>query len=185
MKKIQHGFTLLELMVTIAIVGIVAAIAFWDSSDMLEENRAENFLLELKRNINFARAKATSTDSLMVVCSADTTNIENNTQLTCSKDWSDGTIIVFFDDNSNGGYDPQEGDKILRTMAEISENSKLTFSGDTSLTFDASGRITSNPGTFTYCPNKDNENNKALTISQSGTALYNGDTNNSCVAKAL
>jgi len=57
MKQIQHGFTLLELMVTIAIVGIVAAIAFWNSSDMLEENRAENFLLELKRNINFARAQ--------------------------------------------------------------------------------------------------------------------------------
>jgi len=55
MKKIQYGFTLLELMVTVAIIGIIATIALWNSSDMLEENRAENFLLELKRNMSYAR----------------------------------------------------------------------------------------------------------------------------------
>ena len=67
MKSSQQGFTLLELMVTITIVGIIAVIALWDSSDLLEKDRAESYLQELKRNISFARAKATSSDSLVVV----------------------------------------------------------------------------------------------------------------------
>ena len=68
MKNKQNGFTLLELMVTVAIVGIIASIAIWNSSDMLEENRAENFLLELKRNISYARAQAASTDEIVIIC---------------------------------------------------------------------------------------------------------------------
>ncbi|CAM4324502.1 GspH/FimT family pseudopilin [Pseudoalteromonas ostreae] len=180
MNKQQHGFTLLEVMVTLAIVGILASIAFWNSTDMLENNRAENYLLELKRNISFARAKATSTDSLIVVCSGDTTQIERDRKVTCLNDWNNGSIIVFYDSNSNGIHNPRRGDKILRVMEEIPQSSKLTFTGDSSLVFDASGRITSNPGTFIYCPNKDNENNKALTVTQSGTAFYNGDTENTC-----
>ncbi|MBB1332685.1 GspH/FimT family pseudopilin [Pseudoalteromonas sp. SR44-5] len=180
MKKIQRGFTLLELMVTIAIVGIVATIALWDSSDMLENNRAENYLLELKRNINFARAKATSTDSLIVVCSGETSRIENDQRVTCLNDWSEGSIIVFYDNNGNGIHNPRIGDKILRVMSEIPDNSQFTFTGDNSLIFDASGRVTTNPGIFTYCPNKDNKNNKAMEVSVSGTALYYGDTKNTC-----
>lgn len=180
MKKQQHGFTLLELMVTIAIVGIVAAIALWDSSDMLENNRAENYLLELKRNINFARAKATSTDSLIVVCSGETSKIENDQDVTCLNDWSDGVVFVFYDNNGNGNYNPGNNDKILRVMAEIPQTSKFTFTGDNSLIFDASGRVTTNPGIFTYCPNKDNENNKSMEVSVSGTSLYYGDTTNTC-----
>ena len=84
MKSLQKGFTLLELMVTIAIVGIVAAIALWDSSDLLENDRAESYLQELKRSISFARAKATSSDAIVVVCSGATANIESNTAMNCS-----------------------------------------------------------------------------------------------------
>lgn len=82
MKVKQHGFTILELMVTVAIASIIATIALWNSSDMLEENRAENFLLELKRNISYARAQAASTDEIVIVCPAPNP-ASSNTNLTC------------------------------------------------------------------------------------------------------
>lgn len=181
MNKLQRGFTLLELMVTIAIVGIVATIALWDSSDMLEENRAENFLLDLKRNISFARAKATSSDSLVVVCSGSSDSIKANDETTCLNNWQSGSLFVFFDANADGIYKPGDNDAILRVMDPIPDTSQFVFSGGNSLIFNASGRITTTVGSFIYCPNKtNNENNKMLTISQSGTALYNGETTSTC-----
>ncbi|WP_217874557.1 GspH/FimT family pseudopilin [Pseudoalteromonas shioyasakiensis] len=181
MKSLQRGFTLLELMVTLAIVGIVALIALWDSSDMLENDRAESYLLELKRTLSFARAKATSSDAIIVVCSGNTSRVESNRRVPCLNDWSQGTVFVFFDSNQNGVYNPRVGDIILRVMEEVPENSQLNFTGDNSIIFDTSGMLTSNSGKFTYCPSKaDDDNNKQLEVFTSGTALYIGNTTDVC-----
>ena len=181
MKSLQRGFTLLELMVTLAIVGIVALIALWDSSDMLENDRAESYLLELKRTLSFARAKATSSDAIIVVCSGNTSRVESNRRVPCLNDWSQGTVFVFFDSNQNGVYNPRVGDIILRVMEEVPESSQLNFTGDNSIIFDTSGMLTSDSGKFTYCPSKaDDDNNKQLEVSTSGTALYIGTTTDAC-----
>lgn len=181
MKNKQHGFTLLELIVTISIVGIIAAIAIWNSSDMLEKNRAENFLLELKRNLNFARAKATSTDEIVVVCPAQYNQVKKGkATFGCKNKWDKNKIIVVFVDSDNDGDYDSDTDTLLRVMEKMPDNNKLSFTGGKRLAFDTSGRITTSVGKFTYCPDQDNKNNKALEITQSGTTLYNGDTNTTC-----
>ena len=182
MKKTQYGFTLLELMVTVAIVGIIATIALWNSSDMLEENRAENFLLELKRNISYARSQAASTDEVVVICAAQHNEVKNNDAfLKCRNKWDrNKIIIVFIDSNNNGDYD-SSSDSLLRVMEKISLNYKIKYTGNSRrLRFNTSGRITTSPGDFVFCPNNGSENNKALTVSQSGTAFYVGDTSQKC-----
>ncbi len=188
MKKIQYGFTLLELMVTVAIVGIIATIALWNSSDMLEENRAENFLLELKRNISYARSQAASTDKIVIVCPVPSAKNLGTSNLTCKSGWgSTNTVILFIDANNNDNYD-SANDSLLRVMSDVSSNDKIKFTGDSYLRFDTSGRITTNlidpeidelTG-FIYCPNSDNKSNKALSVSVSGTAFYLGDTDETC-----
>ncbi|MGO2182208.1 MAG: GspH/FimT family pseudopilin [Pseudoalteromonas nigrifaciens] len=181
MKKIQYGFTLLELMVTVAIVGIIATIALWNSSDMLEENRAENFLLELKRNISYARSQAASTDEIVVVCPAPNNEVKtSNAKLACQSDWGSTNIIILFVDTDNDGNYNSDNDSLLRVMTKIAANDSINYTGNVnSLRFNTSGRITTSPGDFVFCP-ADGKNNKALTVSQSGTAFYVGDTNLKC-----
>lgn len=188
MNNKQNGFTLLELMVTVAIVGIIASIALWNSSDMLEENRAENFLLELKRNITYARSQAASTDEIVIICPAPLNKVKKNNRFTCQNSWHGDFIITVFVDSNNNGIFNKATDTILRTMEVIRPQDKISFTGgDNMLRLNTSGRITSsisngsNPdfSGFVYCPTQA-ENNKSLSVSQSGTAFYAGDTNKTC-----
>ncbi|ALQ07582.1 MULTISPECIES: GspH/FimT family pseudopilin [Pseudoalteromonas] len=181
MNNKQNGFTLLELMVTVSIVGIIASIAFWNSSDMLEENRAENFLLELKRNISYARSQAASTDEIMVLCPGPLNKISENKFFNCQNTWQGDSVIALFVDKNNNGKFNRKTDTIFRAMEKISSTDKLKYTGNEKmLRFNTSGRITTNPGDFIFCPNNGTENNKALRVSQSGTAFYLGDTTEKC-----
>ncbi len=182
MKTKHTGFTLLELMVTVAIVAIIASIAIWNSSDMLEENRGENFLLELKRNISFARSQAASTDEIVVICAAQHSEIKNNDDsMQCRARWDRNKVIITFIDADNDGQYNSSSDSLIRVMEKINLNDKVTFTaGDRRIRFNTSGRITTKPGNFIFCPNGTNENNKGLTLSQSGTAFYIGDTTQTC-----
>ncbi|WP_213608672.1 GspH/FimT family protein [Pseudoalteromonas sp.] len=180
MKTKKNGFTVLELMVTVAIVAIIASIAMWNSGTMLKDNRAEGFLLELKRNISFARSQAASTDEIVIICPAPYNSVKNSPEtLTCGTEWAgDNVIITFIDANNNGQYD-SANDSLIRIMEKANTTDKVTFSGSNQIRFNTSGRITTTPGNFVFFPNDDKDTSKALTLSQSGTAFYIGSTDKS------
>lgn len=188
---IQRGFTLLELMITVAIVGIVAAIALWDSSDTLESNRAENYLLDLQRMISFARAKAVSTDSYVTVCRGWENRITQNQVSIChplpNESNAEQVLFMFSNDRARFNrnviqwFEPYYGDVVYRMIAPPKTNDRLAYDGGNYIIFDTSGRITEDVGIFVYCPNpNNNDNNKALQVSKSGTTLYLGDTDLTC-----
>ncbi|OCQ19954.1 pilus assembly protein [Pseudoalteromonas luteoviolacea] len=175
----QRGMSLLELLITIAILGVLAGLTYSFTHATFQDNRAESFLLELKRSVTFARAKATASDEIVIICPAIESLLISNQDFTCTTNWKSNRIVVFLDRDNSGTYSA-DNDDLLRVMEKVSTNDKLNYPV-ASLKFDSSGRLGNGQnGNFVYCPNGANAQNQSLSITQAGTALYTGNTTDTC-----
>ncbi len=95
-KRNNSGFTLIELMVTIAIVGIFASIALPSFSQLIENNRISTATNELVTNLMLTRSEALKRSNNVTICAST-----NQTSCSGSTDYSAGWI-VFLDCDSNG-----------------------------------------------------------------------------------
>lgn len=103
MKK-QIGFTLIELMVTIIIMGIMAAISLPAMNGFMENQRIKGALNGYTSALTFARNEAIRQNVPVIVCGA---SISTTGQLAgCAnntKSWSEG-VFVYADVNRNSAY---------------------------------------------------------------------------------
>lgn len=98
-KKYNNGFTLIEIMVTVAIVGIMASIALPSFSRLIESNRVNTATNELISNLLLAKSEALKRSSSVTLCpSSNQTTCNGNT------DFSTGWII-FLDCGAVGRID--------------------------------------------------------------------------------
>ncbi|MDU8456733.1 MULTISPECIES: GspH/FimT family pseudopilin [Pseudomonas syringae group] len=58
MRHIAKGFSLIELLVTVSLVGILAAIAIPNFASSIQSNKADTELSDLQRALNYARLEA-------------------------------------------------------------------------------------------------------------------------------
>jgi len=154
----KNGFSLIELITTCCIVGILLAISSPSYTKLLAENEMDNFLSLLKTNLVFSRIFA----------------IKNNTNVTlcplvsgrCSKQW-DKEVSLFFDNNSNQELDGD--DYLLRVIDKVNKHHILTYPRN-AVTYRADGSLDGfQSGSFIYClPESLNLNGKRITVSQAG-----------------
>lgn len=100
------GFTLLELIVTLAIVGVLAAYAAPNFSTIIRDHRITALTNDLITELKLARSEAVKRGVAVGVCTADGT-VDS---LACDggKDWHDGRAL-YVDSNTNGVNDAGEG----------------------------------------------------------------------------
>jgi len=103
MKKIR-GFSLIELMVILAVVAIIAAFGVPQISRMLQTNRTVTALNSLSAHLNLARSEAVRRSSSVSVAGLDPAK---------PAQWELGWV-VFVDTNTNGALDA--GEKELRVV---------------------------------------------------------------------
>lgn len=70
MERVK-GFTLVELMVTVAVLAILVALAGPSLADMLRKNRAQAEVNTIKSMFNYARSEAVQRSGQVYVCTPD------------------------------------------------------------------------------------------------------------------
>lgn len=107
MVHLHRGFTLVELMVTVAVVAIMAAIAAPSFTSLINSNRLTGVANELVATLQGARTEAVRRNERVVVCrSEDGTTCAGPGDL-----WP--AWVVFADANSNGALNA--GEPVIRS----------------------------------------------------------------------
>ena len=95
------GFTLLETMITVAVVGIISSVAAPSLGDFLKNSALRGQAHDLMSSITMARSEAGKRGSRVILCrSAD----PDATTPTCGgtdKDWSTGWLLFVAEDTDN------------------------------------------------------------------------------------
>ncbi len=144
--KTQSGFTLIELMVTLAVGIVILAIGLPSIMTMVSSNQAAGYANDLVGAIRLARSEAVTRADLVTICprSSNLATIDcASTLSTFSTDWNNGWI-VFIDDDSNSAVNT--GDTILKVWTIlVDERSSLVFNSTSPKTilFDSAGGNTS------------------------------------------
>jgi type IV fimbrial biogenesis protein FimT len=95
MKLLSHGFTIIELLVTMLVAGILSAIAVPAFTSFLQNDRDTGQINSLVGSMNYARSEAVKRASQygVIVCpSADGQNC-----IPGGTDWTTGWIVTYID----------------------------------------------------------------------------------------
>ncbi len=171
MMKNNHGLTLIELIVTMAVFSILVAIAAPSFNAFTDSSRRAGEVNLLSGALSYARSEAIKRNSNVSVC-ARTSGAE-----TCSgaNDWKNGWL-VFDDPDNDGTFDA--GETLLRVFKPISTGSSITETSGTplsSITYKGSGFITVASAEFKYCGNRGAIDARAIIVSRTGRARLSID----------
>ncbi|WP_432471149.1 GspH/FimT family pseudopilin [Amphritea sp. HPY] len=107
----QSGFTLVELMITIAIFAILLAIATADYSSTINTNRLAAGMNQLQGQLSYARSAAAKAATNITLCSST-----NSTSCNGGSNWESGWII-FTDADADAVVDTT--DRVLKVNSGL------------------------------------------------------------------
>lgn len=169
----KQGFTLIELMVSIAVVAILSAIALPSMNTFLVKMRVDNEISELQRLLLTARNTAINTGQNTTVCPL--------TGNTCTNNWQN--VVSVFTNNSNttnNNIYSAATEQRVKVKEAITANDSLQFDTLTRIVYTPTGRILfpTVASTFKYCPQNDTDRSRGIDISISGRSYTTSDTDN-------
>lgn len=140
----MRGFSLVELMVTVAVLAVILGLGVPGLTSLIGKSRISAKSSELLADLSLARSEAIKRGIRTTFCPSVSGSSCGGT------DWSAGRI-VFVDDNGNGTFDTGS-DIVLRVGDPLTGNATLTSSYTTAspLQYLPSGQA-SGTGSFTIC----------------------------------
>ncbi|HWP94287.1 MAG TPA: GspH/FimT family pseudopilin [Gammaproteobacteria bacterium] len=163
----SYGFTLIELMVVVALVAILATVAIPGFREMIANNRQVSRLNEIVASLHLARSEAVKSGASVSVCASAGPNYD-----ACSgvNAWEDGWIVFVENAPANGDFDA--GETLLQVfqdfdVPDLTLRAKNGAADVTSLTFNARG-ASNTPATFTLCDDRGAAKGRQVELSLTG-----------------
>lgn len=183
---IAKGFTLIEMLVVLALIAIVVTLST-PMSNIYKQNRVATQVQEFVSALNVARNEAVSRGMAVSVCIPerpvdDQGNPELDTDgnpilIRCAAggatvDWAAGWV-VFLDNNPNDcNISPADGDVIISERNPMPSGFSLEVAGHNCIKYTATGITPNTNGLWTLCdPSGTNQFKRGINISVSGRAL--------------
>ncbi len=166
----SKGLTLIELMISISVSSILAAIAIPNYSAFIVQMRVDNEITQLHRMLLITRNSAINSGHKAIICPLDKS-------LKCTTQW-EKELSIYIDSNNNEILDNNE--MIIRTKDEISTGDVLVYGkGRAKITFKPTGQLSGLAnGTFRYCPTYYENHSRGIVVARSGRVYQSSDIDN-------
>ena len=126
----KNGFTLIELMVVIAVLAIVLGVAIPSFTQQIRNNSSVSLSSEFQAALGFARSEAVKRSSRISVCPSS-----NGSSCLSAADWKKGWIVFVDNAPSDSTASVTVGD-VLKYWSDIDQNATITAKkGTTSLAY--------------------------------------------------
>jgi type IV fimbrial biogenesis protein FimT len=157
----QVGFTLMELIVTISIAGILVNIAIPSFISIIKNNRMSTQVNEFTTSLNFARSEAIKRGIPVTLCKSKdgSTCVADKTVSNWAQGW-----IIFTNENNNNVYD-----SATETLLKVQETAQgqITIIGNSKvadrITYGADGQ-SFQTGSIYFCDDRVREVGKKIAI---------------------
>ena len=159
------GFTLVELLITLAIIGLISGIALPQFNNMIKNNTLVTNTNVFVALLNYARTEAVTRESNIVLCATnDSTVAIPNCN---SNNWESGWVL--FSDIGNTPNNFDNNDILLKRSPSTATGITIrsTFANVGSLTFAKNG-FASSAGTISFCDDRPLKDSRAITVSRVG-----------------
>jgi type IV fimbrial biogenesis protein FimT len=133
MDKSRHrGFTLMELMVTLALAGVLLGLAVPNMRSFMQNNRLAGVANDLLRSLNLARTEAIKRQTFVVVCASANPDAAEPSCGGQFQGW-----IVFEDTDADGDHGSSE--PVIERHAFVDNSVKVNSDGNGIVSFARTG----------------------------------------------
>lgn len=164
----QHGFTLTELLITLAVAGILALIGAPAMGHLMARTQDASTEASMADTLRHARTAAVAHNARVLVCPS-----RNGRSCQAGDDWQHGWIIAKDDDHDG---QPDAGTPIIATQSAMPSGTRVvTSAGRRQVTFQPSGNAGGSNVTFTVCHARERSGRSVIVANSGRVRLEDAD----------